>query len=109
MAGLIQSELGRAQFDYISLGSGDGEKDGDLIVHWLDMGADIFYHPYDISLRLVSRAHQTVDEKVRNTSSNKFHIKAVLADFSYLRIISQVFAHRLCPNLVSLLGIVSVI
>jgi Histidine-specific methyltransferase, SAM-dependent/TIR domain len=104
MAALIHSELACNEFDYISLGSGDGEKDGDLILHWLDMSADIFYYPYDISLRLVSRAHQTVREKVRNAASNKFHIKAVLADFSYLKIISQVFAHRNCPNVVSLLG-----
>jgi Histidine-specific methyltransferase, SAM-dependent len=101
---MIQGQLGCADFGYVSLGSGDGEKDAELIYHWLNSDACVFYYPYDISLPLVSTAHQTVREKVEQVDADRVSIKAVLADFNYLGAISTVFNHRPAPNVISLLG-----
>ena len=56
----IRGALDRDDFDYVSLGCGNGQKDADLIACWLDSGADLFYYPYDVSLPLVARAIRTV-------------------------------------------------
>jgi len=103
MADLIMRELGRRDFDYVSLGSGDGQKDAELVSNWLEAGADVFYYPYDVSLPLVSKANDTVREKVVS-GVGRFHTKAVLADFNQLKAISEVFKHRDSPNVVALLG-----
>jgi hypothetical protein len=103
LASLIRAELGRDDFDYVSLGSGDGVKDGELVSCWLESGADIFYYPYDISFPLACRAHQTVWEKM-GSMSDTVRIKAVLADFSYLSYVGDILRHRASPNVVSLLG-----
>jgi hypothetical protein len=104
MAGLIHQELGTSDFDYVSLGAGDGQKDASLVNYWLGSGSDIFYYPYDISLPLVSRAIRTVRKKAGRKAKKHLHIKAVLADFNHLATISEVFKHRDTPNAVALLG-----
>lgn len=104
MASLIKEKLGRDDFDYVSLGSGDGQKDADLVACWLESGSDIFYYPYDISLPLVSRAIRAVRDKAPHETTHRLRIKAVLADFNHLRTVSEVFTHRNSPNVVTLLG-----
>lgn len=105
MAALIKDRLGREDFDYISLGSGDGEKDADLIATWLKSGSDLLYYPYDISLPLVSRAIRTVVKKApASAKKERLHIKSVLADFHHIGTVSEVFKHRNSPNVVALLG-----
>lgn len=100
----IRTALQRDDFDYVSLGCGNGEKDADIISHWLTESlADVFYYPYDISLPLVSRAHKTVRDKVAG-DEERLMIKAVLADFNYLTTVRTVFKHRPSPNVVALLG-----
>jgi hypothetical protein len=100
----IRSLLGRDDFDYISLGSGDGQKDANIVVSWLASGADLFYYPYDISLPLVSKAIRNVRRKVPRRSKGTLRIKAVLADFNHLSTVNEVFNHRDSPNVIALLG-----
>jgi hypothetical protein len=104
LANLIGEKLDRDDFDFISLGSGDGQKDADLIKCWLESGADVLYYPYDISLPLVSRAIRRVKQAVPSRARNNLRIKAVLADFNHLTTLGEVFQHRDSPNVVSLLG-----
>jgi hypothetical protein len=100
----VMDILGRNDFDYVSLGSGDGQKDASLVAWWLDSGADLFYYPYDISLPLVSKAIRTVRRKMPRASTGQLRIKAVLADFNHLSTVNEVFNHRDSPNVIALLG-----
>lgn len=105
VASLIQKALGRDDLDYISLGPGDGEKDAEIIAHWVDsLGTDVFYYPYDISPMLVSKAVRTIQEHTTRAARDKLRIKAVLADFTHFKAVSEVFNHRDSPNVVALLG-----
>jgi len=106
IATLVLDTLGRDDLDYISLGPGDGEKDAELINHWLDHSAttDVFYYPYDISRLLIAKAVETVCDSAPKRSTDRLRIKAVLADFNHLKAVSQVFKHRESPNVVALLG-----
>ncbi|HEY5046034.1 MAG TPA: L-histidine N(alpha)-methyltransferase [Solirubrobacteraceae bacterium] len=104
MACVIRDQLGREDFDYLSLGSGNGEKDAALVSHWLKVGCDIFYYPYDISLPLVSQAHKAVYAKKHLGGGERLRIKTVLADFNHLGAVSEVFTYRTSPNVIALLG-----
>ena len=103
IATLVHERLGD-DVDYVSLGPGAGEKDAELIGHWLNAGMDIFYYPYDISRVLVSKAITAVREGAPRTAIERLRIKAVLADFNHLSAVSEVFEHRASPNVVALLG-----
>ncbi len=104
IAGRVRQKIGSNDFDYVSLGPGNGQKDLDLITYWLGAGADLYYYPYDISLPLVSQAVRRVCEKTSRPAASRLHIKAVLADFSELATMREVFHHRENPNVVALLG-----
>jgi hypothetical protein len=105
IASLIQKTLGRDDLDFISLGPGDGEKDAQIIAHWIEsLNTDVFYYPYDISPMLVSKAVQTVRDHTSGAAKEKLRIKAVLADFNHFKAVSEVFKHRDSPNVVALLG-----
>ncbi|HEX3173557.1 MAG TPA: L-histidine N(alpha)-methyltransferase [Solirubrobacterales bacterium] len=104
IAKLVHEHIDGDDLDYVSLGPGDGEKDAELIGHWLGVpGMDIFYYPYDISNLLVSKAVRTVRERVPKSKVG-LRIKAVLADFNHLNAVSEVFAHRESPNVIALLN-----
>jgi hypothetical protein len=104
LTALIKREIGQNDFDYVSLGPGDGQKDAVLVEGWLESGSSVFYYPYDVSLPLVSRAIRTVRTETDTATDDGLHIKAVLADFKHLGTVSEVFRHRATPNVVSLLG-----
>ena len=104
LTALIKEEIGQNDFDYVSLGPGDGQKDAALVEGWLESGSNVFYYPYDVSLPLVSRAIRTVRSDTETATDDGLHIKAVLADFKHLRTVSEVFRHRSTPNVVGLLG-----
>lgn len=104
MVRLIKRELDRDDFDFISLGPGDGTKDTALIDYWLEGGADLLYYPYDVSLPLVSRSIRAVCKNTSPSSSSTLRIKAVLADFNHLQTLGEVFEHRNSPNVIALLG-----
>lgn len=100
----IKEILARDDFDYISLGSGDGQKDASIISSWLGTKSDLFYYPYDISLPLVSKAIRNVRRRVPRRTAGNLRIKAVLADFNHLGTVNEVFNHRDSPNVIALLG-----
>ncbi len=104
IASLICSKLPGDDFDYVSLGPGDGKKDSHLVSHWLKAKSDIIYYPYDISVGLVSRAIRRVRNKATSKSTGQLHIKAVFADFDHLAKVGEVLGHRPSPNVVALLG-----
>lgn len=88
------------EFDFISLGPGDGQKDLELIRAWdQDEDLDVVYYPYDVSLRMII-------ETVRQIRSSGVPIKlrAVLAEFDNLQQMKAVFDAREAPNVISLLG-----
>lgn len=88
------------EFDFVSLGPGDGRKDLELIRAWMnDDELDIIYYPYDVSLTMISHAVR----EIRNIGQ-PLRIRAVLADFEDLKHMHTVFAARDAPNVVSLLG-----
>ena len=100
----IRNELGRDDFNYVSLGCGDGLKDAYLLRHWLGAKADIIYSPYDTSLPLLSRASRRVLDEVASRARGRLYINALLADFNQLSPTSGVFRQRASPNVVALLG-----
>lgn len=104
MAECVRREFDGAAFDFISLGPGDGRKDGSLVLNWLSEGVDLFYFPYDISLRLVARATHEVRRHTRQVQTGLLRVKAVVADFSDFPKVADVFQYRPTPNVVALLG-----
>lgn len=87
------------EFDFISLGPGDGQKDLEIIRAWVKRDLDVIYYPYDVSLRMIACAVRSV-RKLRAP----VRLRAVLADFEDLSKIDTVFASRDAPNVISLLG-----
>jgi TIR domain/Histidine-specific methyltransferase, SAM-dependent len=104
IAGLIRAELGSDELDYVSLGCGDGNKDASLVRHWLASEVDVLYYPYDASLPLLSRAAAQVLRQLPPSLQHRLRTKAVLADFSQLGTIGDIFRQRSSPKIVALLG-----
>jgi hypothetical protein len=104
MADLVHKTLERDDLDFISLGPGDGQKDAELVSHWLESNVDVFYYPYDISRLLAAKSVHAVRERTPSGDTQRLRIKAVLADFHHLRAMGEVFKHRASPNVVALLG-----
>lgn len=104
MADLVRGEIDSLAFDYVSLGPGDGRKDASLVVEWMSAGIDLFYFPYDVSVRITAHAVHQVREAARRCQSGSLRVKAVLADFLHFTRIADVFGHRDKPNVVALLG-----
>ncbi len=100
----IVAQLDRDDFAYVSMGPGDGRKDAALIGHWLTLGADLTYYPYDSSMSLLQRAvRQTVDQ-TSPVGGDRLYVKAVLADFDRPSLLETVFAQRPSPNVIGLFG-----
>lgn len=101
----VREVVGSHEFDFISLGPGDGEKDSRLLSHWISAGANLIFYPYDVSLPLTARAVQTVRNRVAlNGDRRALRVKAVLADFQHVDQLREVFRHRSARNVVSLMG-----
>lgn len=106
MAEVIRGHLRphEQRLDFISLGPGDGEKDATLISDWLSAGLDVFYYPYDVSLRLAAHAAQRVRRDAVLSPRGSLHAKVVLADFWELATMREVINYRDAPNVIALLG-----
>jgi len=104
VARAVIGQLGRLDFDYISLGCGDGNKDAYLLEHWLRADADLTYYPYDISYELLVAALSHTLGQLPKEAREPLRVKAVLADFSRLDLMGEVFMQRSSPNVISLLG-----
>lgn len=100
----IIEELGREDFDYVSFGPGTGQKDGALLGHWLEAGAEITYYPFDASMPLLTRAIRCVLDEIPEAARDRLYMKAVLADFNHAETVDMVFRQRSSPNVVAVLG-----
>lgn len=88
------------EFDFISLGPGDGQKDLELIRAWdQDDELDVVYYPYDVSLRMIIETVRQIRQ-----SAVPIKLRAVLAEFDNLQQMKAVFDARDAPNVISLLG-----
>ena len=88
------------EFDFISLGPGDGQKDLELIRAWdQDDELDVIYYPYDVSLRMIIETVRQIRK-----SAVPIKLRAVLAEFDNLQQMKAVFDARDAPNVISLLG-----
>jgi Predicted nucleotide-binding protein containing TIR-like domain/Histidine-specific methyltransferase, SAM-dependent len=99
----IFSQDGEVDLDFISLGSGDGQKDHALLDELAkNSRASITYYPIDISDKLLV-------ECIRNVfTGNLDHVgvrtKAVIGDFCELATLRAVYEERPAPNVFSILG-----
>jgi hypothetical protein len=102
---MIRKAIGSDTFDFISLGPGDGEKDADAILNWIDNGVGLLYYPYDVSVPLSAHAARTVRRRTAlSKNRNSLRMKAVIADFRDIETVRSVFLHRDTPNVVSFFG-----
>lgn len=88
--------------DFISLGSGDGEKDHVLLTGLIDAKASLTYYPLDISDTLLVECVRNVQGKALDYAGLK--TKAIIGDFMDLQVLRSVYEDRPSPNLFSLLG-----
>lgn len=94
---------GDGAIDLISLGSGDGAKDRNLLEGLIKTGtSSIAYYPLDISDTLIV-------ECIRNVHGGAFdyagvQTKAIIGDFMDLQVLRSVYEDRATPNVFSVLG-----
>lgn len=92
-------------FDFISLGSGNGEKDNIILKEMqkhLGEGERTFFYPIDISDPMIVEA-------IRNAlgsgvDRNKLDVKAIVGDITILEPLSSIYEERPNKNLFSILG-----
>jgi hypothetical protein len=90
--------------DFISLGSGDGEKDHVLLGGLVDAKASLNYYPLDISDTLLVECVRNVQAQALDYADAGLKTKAIIGDFIDLRLLRSVYEDRSSPNLFSLLG-----
>ncbi|HEX7246221.1 MAG TPA: L-histidine N(alpha)-methyltransferase [Solirubrobacterales bacterium] len=95
---------GKEGLRYVSFGPGTGQKDGALLGHWLEAGAEITYYPFDASMPLLTRAIRCVLDEIPEATRDRLYIKAVAADFNHAKTVDMVFRQRSSPNVVAVLG-----
>lgn len=101
---MVMSHLpGKREVDFISLGSGDGEKDRVLLDGLLHAHADLTYYPLDISDTLLVECVRNVQSRALDYAGG-LKTKAIIGDFIDLEILRSVYEDRPSPNLFSLLG-----
>jgi hypothetical protein len=101
----VRTAVDTTAIDLVSLGSGDGSKD-DIILHAL---ADklkapevLYYYPVDISDILLAEAVRYVSR--HGLSKERYRCKAVLGDFTNVKMLKEIVDFRPNPNLFSVLG-----
>lgn len=100
----VREELGREDFDYMSLGCGNGEKDAALLSRWLRDRADITYYPFDINLSLLTHAVRQVLDQVPHGTRERLHIKSSVGDLDHLSTLVGAFRQRPSPMVFAVLG-----
>jgi hypothetical protein len=92
-----------APFDFISLGSGDGEKDRILLEAVIKRTEEsIFYYPIDISDKLLVECVRNVFKG--SLASSNIRTRAILGDFCDLDVLRAVYEDRPIHNVFSILG-----
>lgn len=93
------------EFDFISLGSGNGEKDKIILramCSKLSQNQKVYYYPIDISDPMIVEA-------VRNSMKDfefreKVDVKAIIGDMTNLKPLEFIYEERPCKNFFSILG-----
>lgn len=101
---IIQA-LGTAEVDFVSIGSGDGEKDNILLRSFDKKLADnafVYYYPIDISDALIVKAVPTA--LGRGVRRSHFRVKALIADFVQLPNLQKFYEERSNRNVFAVLG-----
>ncbi len=94
---------GGGALDFVSLGSGDGEKDAVLLEKLGGANsASITYYPIDISDTLIVECVRKIHGQALDYVGGK--TKAIIADFLDLPHLRSVYEYRSTPNLFSVLG-----
>jgi hypothetical protein len=92
-----------APFDFISLGSGDGEKDRILLEAAVKKAENsIFYYPVDISDKLLVECVRNVFKG--GLAGSNIRTRAILGDFCDLGVLRAVYEDRPIQNVFSILG-----
>jgi hypothetical protein len=99
---VLTSSNGQKGLDFISLGSGDGEKDHVLLSGLVDAKASLTYYPLDISDTLLVECVRNVQAQALDYADLK--TKAIIGDFIDLQLLRSVYEDRPSPNLFSVLG-----
>jgi uncharacterized SAM-dependent methyltransferase len=107
-ASIIDTVLGHcdsAEVDFISLGPGNGRKDGFLLTELLRKARDLrytYYYPYDVSGGLLLETMRNILK--RELPLERLRVKAIEGDVRHLGELKKVFDYRVEPNVYSLLG-----
>jgi Predicted nucleotide-binding protein containing TIR-like domain/Histidine-specific methyltransferase, SAM-dependent len=99
----IHAAANRSSIDFVSLGSGDGEKDRLLIDAFVKDGANsLNYYPVDISDKLLVECVKNI--AMAAYDHRGLHTKAIIGDFCNLEVLRAVYEDRPTPNVFSILG-----
>lgn len=102
----IINACGSPEIDFVSIGSGDGNKDNLLmrsLCKELNENQKIYYYPVDISDTLLEKAiPRAIDSG--GVDRNKFYARAILADFNMLYELKPIYEYRNNYNVFSVLG-----
>ncbi len=92
------------ELDFISLGSGDGEKDRIILnslVSKTSSGEQIYYYPIDVSETLIV---ESMKSATAGLDKSKFQTKPIIGDFSKLKEYEYIYEYRRDNNIFSILG-----
>jgi len=93
------------EVDFVSLGSGDGKKDLEIVLELtsrVSKGEVIYYYPIDISETLLVESIRTATG--RGVPRNRLKLQAVLGDYTQLKKFEIVYEYRAQNNIFSILG-----
>lgn len=108
---LSESSRQSADFDFISLGCGDGRKDKAILEAMCERISEdqkIYYYPIDISTPMIIEAIRNVKGNSDDSKDNEFRrkilIKAIVGDFTALNSLKFIYEERPNNNFFSILG-----
>lgn len=108
ICGAIISKANRTDFDFVSLGVGDGKKDGLLLSSFLkkqEEGSHLYYYPMDINITMIERAAHNLNQMEEFTvDKDKLRIKPFVGDFFGIDNMELFYNYRKSPNIFSILG-----
>ena len=104
----IVNTANRTDFDLVSLGVGDGEKDSLLIAEFLKKAkadGDVYYYPMDtndVMIETTAKKLSTTEDIRKNL--DKLRIKPFIGDFLGIDKMDLFYNYRKSPNIFSVLG-----
>jgi len=99
------ANTGICEFDFISLGSGNGEKDNIILREMqnnINDNENIYFYPIDISDPMIVEAiRNSMNTSIDRT---KVNVKAIVGDITTLKPLSKIYEERPNNNFFSILG-----